>query len=153
MSSEEADAPASITKDEKLCDNSTKVTFIEVHSQREDSLLSAREKPLGQLLLSLQERIDIAKVVYKRSNQGISQSYAGQFTTGGSTSVRNPPRVIVPVIPPNNGKHQPIFLAAKTATVARTAGGSGHQWNPQRICAAARATTGEKKSLRERVVG
>lgn len=66
------------------------------------------KKPLGQLPLSLQERIDIAKIIYRSPNQGISQSYAGQMTAEGSTSIKNTPRPVVSEIPPVFGSNQPI---------------------------------------------
>jgi len=74
------------------------------------------KKPLGELLLSLQERIDIAKVVYQRPNQGINQSYAGQMMAEGSTSIRNTSRSVVPVIPPMSGENQPILVAMRNAS-------------------------------------
>ena len=73
------------------------------------------KKPLGELLLSLQERIDIAKVVYTRPNEEIRMSYVGQMVDVGSTSVKGTPKPEVTAVPPISREDQPIFVARRNA--------------------------------------
>ena len=122
MSSGECDTTASspqVSSSENTAPQSTSSMTDYTLTESKSSQTARRtkaKKPLGQLLLSLQERIDIAKVVYKRPNQGISLSYAGQMTAEGSTSIKNTPRAVVTVIPPMRGNNQPIFAAVRSAS-------------------------------------